>query len=139
MSFQHLPRNKIPQRRESSHNQDRIQRLITMLFTTNHLHSSPPSSRLRWVDALRGFAILAMIPANLLHYYAEPHPLWYRVFASCAAAPIFIAVSAGMVVLGSGNRSLAYYACRGGYAVLIGAVPDLGLWRIVPFVSMDVL
>ena len=64
-----------------------------------YLENSRNSSRLRWVDSLRGFAILAMIPANLLHYYAEPHPLWYRVFASCAAAPIFIAVSAGMVVL----------------------------------------
>ena len=101
--------------------------------------SRPNPSRLPWVDALRGCAILVMIPANLFPYYAEPHPLWYRVLASCVAPPVFIAVSAGMVVLGSRKHTLGYYVQRGGWVVLISALIDLGLWGIFPFASMDVL
>jgi uncharacterized membrane protein len=87
--------------------------------------SQPTSNRLLWVDAVRGLAILLMIPANLSPYFAEPHPLWYRVLGSCAA-PLFISVSAGMVVLGAHNHSLAYYCRRGGWVVLIGAFIDIG-------------
>jgi uncharacterized protein len=100
--------------------------------------SQPTSNRLLWVDSVRGLAILLMIPANLSPYFAEPHPLWYRVLGSCAA-PLFISVSAGMVVLGAHNHSLAYYCRRGGWVVLIGALIDIGLWGLFPFTSVDVL
>jgi uncharacterized membrane protein len=94
--------------------------------------------RLVWVDFLRGIAIILMIPANLSPYYAEPHAMWYR-FMSSLAAPMFICLSAGMVVLSSEKHRLDYYLIRGGAVVLIGVFLDILLWRILPFASVDVL
>lgn len=98
----------------------------------------PLPKRLFWIDALRGLAIILMIPANLSPYLAEPHPLWYRILGSYAA-PIFITLSAGMVVLRSREHTPAYYWMRGGYVVLIGILIDVFLWRIYPCTSFDVL
>ena len=94
--------------------------------------------RLIWVDFLRGIAIMLMIPANLSPYYAEPHAMWYR-FMSSLAAPMFICLSAGMVVLYSEKHRFGYYVTRGGAVILIGVLLDVLLWRILPFASVDVL
>ena len=53
-----------------------------------------------------GIAIMLMIPANLSPYYAEPHAMWYR-FVSSLAAPMFIFLSAGMVILIHKSTTLA--------------------------------
>jgi uncharacterized membrane protein len=94
--------------------------------------------RVVWVDFLRGIAIMLMIPANLSPYYAEPHAMWYR-FISSLAAPMFICLSAGMVLLGSEKHRFAYYLTRGGAVILIGVFLDTLLWRLLPFASVDVL
>ena len=94
--------------------------------------------RLVWVDFLRGIAIMLMIPANLSPYYAEPHAMWYRAMSSLAA-PMFICLSAGMVVLNSEKHRFDYYLTRGGAVILIGVFLDILLWRILPFASVDVL
>ena len=94
--------------------------------------------RLVWVDFLRGIAIMLMIPANLSPYYAEPHAMWYR-FMSSLAAPMFICLSAGMVVLSSEKHRFDYYLIRGGAVILVGVFLDILLWRILPFASVDVL
>ena len=74
-----------------------------------HLWCTMPErqSRLCWIDALRGLAIILMVPANL----AEPHAVWYRILRSFAA-PIFIMLSAGMVVLTAERHTLSYYLAR---------------------------
>jgi uncharacterized membrane protein len=95
-------------------------------------------SRLFWIDVFRGLAILLMVPANFAPYLADPHPTWYRVLGSFAA-PMFIALSAGMVALQRGKRSFGYYAKRGGCIILIGALIDWLLTGILPFTSFDVL
>jgi uncharacterized membrane protein len=95
-------------------------------------------NRLLWVDFLRGIAIMLMIPANLSPYYAEPHAMWYR-FMSSLAAPVFISLSAGMVVLNSEKHRIGYYLERGGAVILIGVFLDVLLWGILPFASVDVL
>jgi uncharacterized membrane protein len=95
-------------------------------------------TRLIWVDFLRGIAIMLMIPANLSPYYAEPHAMWYR-FMSSLAAPMFISLSAGMVILNSEKHHFGYYLTRGAAVMLIGALLDTLLWRILPFASVDVL
>ncbi|MBP1745850.1 MAG: hypothetical protein H6Q54_465 [Deltaproteobacteria bacterium] len=94
--------------------------------------------RIPWVDFLRGIAIILMIPANLSPYYAEPHAMWYRVMSSLAA-PTFISLSAGMVILNSQKHHFNYYLTRGAFVVLIGVLLDTLLWRILPFASVDVL
>jgi uncharacterized membrane protein len=94
--------------------------------------------RIAWVDFLRGIAIMLMIPANLSPYYAEPHAMWYR-FMSSLAAPMFISLSAGMVILNSQKHSIGYYLTRGGAVILIGVLLDTLLWGILPFASVDVL
>src|SRR4030042_6093464 len=95
-------------------------------------------SRVLWVDFLRGIAIILMIPANLSPYYAEPHAMWYRIMSSLAA-PTFISLSAGMVILNSQKHHLNYYLTRGALVVLIGVLLDTLLWRILPFTGVDVL
>ncbi len=94
--------------------------------------------RVYWIDILRGLAILVMIPANMAPYLAEPHNLLYR-FIGSFAAPIFILLSAGMVVLRSDRHSAGYYVQRAGYVMLCGVLLDTVLWRIVPFMTFDVL
>jgi uncharacterized membrane protein len=54
--------------------------------------------RLIWIDALRGLAIILMIPENFSPYFVEPQAMWFRVPVSFAA-PLFVTLSAGMVVL----------------------------------------
>ena len=95
-------------------------------------------NRLLWVDFLRGIAILLMIPANLSPYYAEPHAMGYRIMSSLAA-PTFISLSAGMVILNIQRHPFNYYLTRGAWVILIGVFLDILLWRILPFASVDVL
>ena len=94
--------------------------------------------RLPWIDALRGLAIILMVPANLAPYFAEPHPMWFRILGSFAA-PTFIMLSAGMVVLTGERHSLSYYLKRGGIVLGVGVLLDTLLWEIFPFTSFDVL
>jgi uncharacterized membrane protein len=105
---------------------------------TEHPENVGTESRLVWVDFLRGIAIMLMIPANLSPYYAEPHAMWYRIMSSLAA-PTFISLSAGMVILSSQKHPFNYYLTRGALVVLIGVLLDTLLWRILPFASVDVL
>jgi uncharacterized membrane protein len=91
-----------------------------------------------WIDILRGIAILIMIPANLSPWLGEPHAIWYRMMASYAA-PTFIMVSAGMIVLNSHKHNLRYYLSRGGLLIGFGALADICLHWLLPFTSIDVL
>lgn len=97
-----------------------------------------PSNRLPWIDALRGLAIILMVPANLAPYFTEPHPMWFRILGSFAA-PTFIMLSAGMVVLTGERHSLGYYLKRGSIIIGVGMGLDLLLWNILPWTSFDVL
>ncbi|MCB2203822.1 DUF1624 domain-containing protein [bacterium] len=97
-----------------------------------------PSTRLPWIDALRGLAIILMVPANLAPYFTEPHPMWFRILGSFAA-PTFIMLSAGMVILTGERHNLAYFLKRGAIIIGTGVCIDLFLWDILPFTSFDVL
>lgn len=94
--------------------------------------------RIPWIDILRGIAITIMIPANLSTLWIEAHPMWFRIVASYAA-PIFIMLSTGMVILTRNQHGFSYFLNRGltiiGFAVLI----DIVVWKIFPFVTYDVL
>lgn len=96
------------------------------------------ASRIIWIDLLRGLAILLMIPANITPHLELPHPLYERVFASLAA-PLFLAVSGYMVLSTAHRHNLQYYLKRGGIIILMGALVDVGIWRIYPFFTADVL
>jgi uncharacterized membrane protein len=96
------------------------------------------SARIPWIDALRGIAIVAMIPANFSPYLAEPHALWLRIVGSYAA-PIFIMLSTGMVILHAAKHDIRYYLVRGALIVGFGAFVDMFVWWLFPFVSFDVL
>ncbi len=99
---------------------------------------TPGAHRITWIDLLRGLAILLMIPANITPHLALPHPLYERVFASLAA-PLFLAVSGYMVLTTAHRHNMQYYLKRGGIIVLMGALVDVGIWRIYPFFTADVL
>jgi uncharacterized membrane protein len=96
------------------------------------------TERYRWIDQIRGLAIILMIPANLAPYLAEPHPLWFRILGSYSA-PTFIMLSAGMVILTSHKHDLAYYLKRALTIMAVGVLLDSLLWKICPFTSFDVL
>lgn len=95
----------------------------------------------RTIDALRGLAVVTMVAANAgAVILAEPHPLWFRIYETFAA-PTFILLSAMMVVYTSeiGHRRFSYYLARGLLILSVGALLDALLWRIVPFMTVDVL
>jgi len=107
------------------------------IVTERSLHQERDTS----IDVARGIAIFVMLPANMsATSYAEPHPMWFRIFSSLAA-PLFIFV-AGMMVAFSGTRKhyhWSHFAVRGGLLMLTGATIDICIWRMVPFNSFDVL
>ncbi len=93
------------------------------------------------VDALRGFAIVAMVAANMAaHSLREPHPWAFRLYGSLAA-PTFIFLS-GMLAGqsrepgGAGfRRALKRTLVLWGWAVVL----DVGVWQVAPFDTFDVL
>lgn len=98
------------------------------------------NTRIPWIDFLRGIAIMLMVPANYSPLLAEPHPLWLRMMGSYAA-PIFILLSTGMVILNKNKEKhdLDYYLLRGSIIIFFGVLMDLLNWGIFPFVSYDIL
>jgi len=93
------------------------------------------------VDVVRGLAIFIMLPANMAALiYAEPHALWFRIFSSFAA-PTFVFVSGMMVAFGgtSGKHGLKSYLLRGGLLLIVAALVDVLIWKLIPFYSYDVL
>jgi uncharacterized membrane protein len=105
---------------------------------TPHNPLKGPHPRLLWIDALRGLAILFMIPANLSPLLVEPHALWFRIISSFAA-PVFVMLSAGMVELTASRHDLRYFVRRGAIVLGAGMAIDVLLWRILPWTSIDVL
>ena len=96
------------------------------------------TERYRWIDQIRGLAIILMIPANLAPYLSEPHPMWFRILGSYSA-PTFIMLSAGMVILTSHKHNLGYYIKRAATILAVGIFLDSLLWKLCPFTSFDVL
>jgi len=94
--------------------------------------------RFPWIDVLRGIAIVLMVPANLGAIWSTPHPLWFRLASSCAA-PTFIALSIGMLMLHSTQHTLKYYIERGLMIITYGALVDIIVWQMFPFVTYDIL
>ena len=93
------------------------------------------------VDLLRGLAIAIMIAANLIPFLlAPPVPFWLRLLAS-VAAPLFIFLSGMMVALSFRKKrhNLSYFVLRGGAVVLLGALLDLLVRGMFPFMDSDVL
>ena len=95
-------------------------------------------TRQPWIDVLRGIAIICMVPANLSPYFSEPHPVWFRIMGSYAA-PLFISLSAAMILLRADHHTLQYYLKRGMVVLGCGVLLDLLLWQILPGTSFDVL
>jgi len=99
------------------------------------------STRDRTIDTLRGLAVFTMVAANGgAEVLAEPHPLWFRFYGSFAA-PLFILISGMMVALTrqtKGHR-LKYFVVRGMMIIIVGALEDVLIWRIYPFMTVDVL
>ncbi len=93
------------------------------------------------IDAARGLAIFIMLPANMAAtVYAEPHPMWFRVFSSMAA-PLFVALAGLMIGLqyAQGRHGLGYFLRRGALLLAVAALSDILLWNIAPFQGFDVL
>jgi uncharacterized membrane protein len=93
------------------------------------------------IDVLRGLAIFTMVAANMAAVVlVEPHPFALRAYGSFAA-PLFIFLSGMMVAHTSRARShpFSYFALRGVLVVLVGALLDVLLYSIYPFIEMDVL
>jgi len=96
------------------------------------------AQRYVWIDILRGIAILLMVPANFAGILSEPYSILFRILSS-NAAPIFIIVSVGMVVINASKHSIGYYMYRGMYIILIAMLLDFFVIGVVPFHSFNVL
>ncbi len=100
-----------------------------------------PSTRDTGIDALRGFAVLTMIGANMVPYLLdEPYPFWLRVFASLAA-PTFVLLAGFMV----GHRSIErprpmrHHLKRAAELLLVASLIDHLIWNTAPFSNFDIL
>ena len=90
--------------------------------------------RIALYDVMRGVAITLMLVANgAAYFYVGLPPLFLR-FLYSFAAPIFMMLAGMMLALSSKQRSI-----RGLLILAIGCVVDIFVWRIVPFVTFDVL
>jgi uncharacterized membrane protein len=96
------------------------------------------------VDRLRGLAIFTMVAANMAGYVLEKTcPLWLRYYGSFAA-PLFITIAGMMVVktsakTGGDSHEFMYYLQRGLLIIGVGALVDLAINNIYPFMTIDVL
>lgn len=93
------------------------------------------------VDVLRGMGIVIMIAANMAALLLiQPHPLWLRLYGSFAA-PLFILVSGMMVNYTASTKGygLGHFAGRGLMIIAVGALVDVLIWKIYPFITFDVL
>jgi uncharacterized membrane protein len=93
------------------------------------------------IDILRGIAVFTMIAPNLAaQLLAAPQPIWLRLYGSFAA-PLFIVIS-GMMVCRTAQKQgykMRHYLFRGGFVLLVGVLVDILIWRIIPFMTVDVL
>ncbi len=93
------------------------------------------------IDVLRGIAVFTMIAPNLAaQVLAEPQPIWLRLYGSFAA-PLFILISGMMVYRTTQNQGyrMKHFLFRGGFIVLVGVLIDVLIWKIIPFMTVDVL
>jgi len=100
-----------------------------------------PPNRDASVDALRGLAVFTMIASNLAaEVMSESHPLLLRLYGSFAAA-FFIAISGMMVyqMAKAKGYHASHFLARGASILLVGVLIDVFIWRIVPFMTVDVL
>ncbi|MBI3953752.1 MAG: DUF1624 domain-containing protein, partial [Chloroflexi bacterium] len=98
-------------------------------------------ARLTALDSLRGLAIASMVLLNLSAVVlAGVPPLPLRLIGSLAAAPVFILLSGLMVALTADRHGLLYFLLgRGLWILAVGAFVDLVVWRIYPFMGVEVL
>jgi uncharacterized membrane protein len=117
------------------------------VMTPSHAHSMPdrgvraPGSRDIGIDALRGFAVVTMVGANMVPYLLEePYPFWLRVFASLAA-PTFVLLAGFMVGHRSADQPRSMRRClkRAAELLLVAALIDHLIWGTAPFSTFDIL
>jgi uncharacterized membrane protein len=103
-----------------------------------HLHQDE-MGRYPAIDIFRGVAIFTMLAANAAaESLAPPHHFAFRIYGSFAA-PIFVFLAGFMIAAGYGKHSPAYFLRRGLEIILVGALIDVLIWRIVPLTTFDVL
>jgi uncharacterized membrane protein len=82
-----------------------------------------------------------MVAANMAALVlVEPHPFWLRLYGSFAA-PLFILLAGMMVAFTTQTKGheLKYFLARGMMIVAIGVLIDVFIWKIYPFMTVDVL
>lgn len=106
-----------------------------------------PDSRERDVtlDVLRAIAIFLMVQANIgQSVYRGPIPLWVKLYIAAGSfVPALFILLAGMSVVYTSmfkGYTLKHYLLRMGTLLVTAAIViDVFVWRLVPFVGMDVL
>lgn len=91
-------------------------------------------SRIIHLDIMRGIAISLMIMANsVAAVYGATPPLWMR-FLGSFAAPSFMMLVGMMLAFSTKPKPL-----RGLKVIALGCLMDVLLWKIMPFMTFDVL
>lgn len=97
------------------------------------------SGRYPSIDIFRGVAIFTMLMANsAAGSLIPPHHFWLRIYGSFAA-PIFIFLAGFMVGISYQKHSITYFIKRGLEVILVAALIDVLIWRVLPFTTFDVL
>lgn len=97
-------------------------------------------ARMEGLDILRGLAIAAMVILNLSGVLLEGAPPYVLRFIGSIAAPVFIMLSGFMVALTAERHEFRYFVLNRSLWILTAAVfVDLFVWRIYPFMGVEVL
>ncbi len=97
--------------------------------------------RNKTIDIVRGIAIFTMIAANLAgEFLKEPHPLALRFYGTFAASS-FVMLSGMMngFAITEKKKPLYYFLKRAIFILGIAALDDVVLWKLYPFMGLDVL
>jgi uncharacterized membrane protein len=102
---------------------------------------SPTLNRDQSIDIIRGIAIFTMIAANLAgEFLKEPHPTALRFYGTFAASTFVMlaGMMAGFAVYQK-EKGFNYLLKRGLFILGIAALDDILLWKLYPFMGLDVL
>jgi uncharacterized membrane protein len=97
------------------------------------------------LDIMRGLAVFLMVQGNMAGgLLVHPYPTWIQVYVALGSfvPALFILIAGMMVAYTSLHKgyTLKHYCIRGvGLLIAAALVLDVLVWRIVPFVGMDVL
>ncbi len=111
---------------------------MNSLSENSNIHTSARESTL---DMMRGLAILTMVIGHLVVAVGDIPCFKPLLIAGGLAPVLFVFISGYLVCYLRENKhyGAGYFLVRGVLLILIGALVDVFIWQIIPFMTVDIL